>query len=165
MISSPLGTLVLRVLDAKAPDVNLILKDFNNCLSDYQNWADGFWTGWAMDVDQKFKVGNEVSVTQRKTKKGAVETFAVCPKDGKFTLIHTFETARYVPIGNTPVRLEQVEKAMIGYSVVGAPINKKIGPSGIETIDKCIPGKLYRITFFRTSRKAMSKPFMALTKA
>ncbi|MCB2251935.1 RHS repeat protein [Pseudomonas chlororaphis] len=147
-MSSPLGTLVLRVLDAKAPDVKLILKDFNNCLSDYQNWADGFWTGWAMDVDQKFKVGNEVSVTQRKTKKGAVETFAVCPKDGKFTLIHTFETARYVPIGNTPVRVEQVEKAMIGYSVVGAPINKKIGPSGIETIDKCIPGKLYRITFF-----------------
>ncbi|WP_394324900.1 RHS repeat-associated core domain-containing protein [Pseudomonas chlororaphis] len=148
MISSPLGTLVLRVLDAKKPDVNLILKDFNNCLSDYKNWADGFWTGWAMDVDQKFKVGNEVSVTQRKTKTGAVETFAVCPKDGKFTLIHTFETARYVPIGNTPVRVEQVEKAMIGYSVVGAPINKKIGPGGIETIDKCIPGKLYRITFF-----------------
>nr|WP_174248212.1 RHS repeat-associated core domain-containing protein [Pseudomonas chlororaphis] len=147
-MSSPLGTLVLRVLDAKKPDVNLILKDFNNCLSDYKNWADGFWTGWAMDVDQKFKVGNEVSVTQCKTKTGAVETFAVCPKDGKFTLIHTFETARYVPIGNTPVRVEQVEKAMIGYSVVGAPINKKIGPGGIETIDKCIPGKLYRITFF-----------------
>jgi RHS repeat-associated protein len=148
MISSPLGTLVLQVLDAKAPDVNLILKDFNNCLSDYKNWADGFWTGWAMDVDQKFKVGNEVSVTQRRTRTGAVETFAVCPKDGKFTLIHAFETARYVPIGNTPVRIEQVEKAMIGYSVVGAPINKKIGPSGIETIDNCIPGKQYRITFF-----------------
>ncbi|PCR92839.1 type IV secretion protein Rhs [Pseudomonas fluorescens] len=147
-MSSPLGTLVLRVLDAKAPDVNLILKDFNNCLSDYKNWADGFWTGWAMDVDQKFKVGNEVSVTQRRTRTGAVETFAVCPKDGKLTLIHAFETARYVPIGNTPVRIEQVEKAMIGYSVVGAPINKKIGPSGIETIDNCIPGKQYRITFF-----------------
>jgi len=148
MISSPLGTLVLQVLDAKAPDVNLILKDFNNCLSDYKNWADGFWTGWAMDVDQKFKVGNEVSVTQRRTRTGAVETFAVCPKDGKFTLIHAFETARYVPIGNTPVRVEQVEKALIGYSVVGAPINKMIGPSGIETIENCMPGKQYRITFF-----------------
>jgi RHS repeat-associated protein len=148
MISSPLGTLVLQVLDAKAPDVNLILKDFNNCLSDYKNWADGFWTRWVMDVDQKFKVGNEVSVTQRRTRTGAVETFAVCPKDGKFTLIHAFETARYVPIGNTPVRVEQVEKALIGYSVVGAPINKVIGPSGIETIENCMPGKQYRITFF-----------------
>lgn len=148
MISSPLGTLVLQVLDAKAPDVNLILKNFNNCLSDYSDWADGFWTRWVMDVDQKFKVGNEVSVTQRRTRTGAVETFAVCPKDGKFTLIHAFETARYVPIGNTPVRVEQIKKALVGYSVVGAPINKMIGPSGIETIENCMPGKKYRITFF-----------------
>ncbi|MDQ3202152.1 MAG: hypothetical protein M3Q94_08320, partial [Pseudomonadota bacterium] len=66
----PIGKLVLQVLDAKTPDVSVILKDFNNCLSDYKAWADSFWTGWAMDVDQKFKVGNEVSVTERKTRTG-----------------------------------------------------------------------------------------------
>ncbi|MGO4369178.1 hypothetical protein, partial [Pseudomonas sp. PAB10] len=81
----PIGKLVLQVLDAKTPDVSVILKDFNNCLSDYKAWADSFWTGWALDVNQTFKVGNEVSVSERKTKTGAVETFATCPLLGDFT--------------------------------------------------------------------------------
>ncbi|MEB0229131.1 type IV secretion protein Rhs, partial [Pseudomonas sp. 5S1] len=145
----PIGNLVIRVLDAKTPDVNVILKDFNNCLTEYKTWADGFWTGWAMDVDQKFKVGNEVSVTERKTKTGPVETFATCPLMGDFTLIHMFESARYVPIGNTPVKLEPVKKAMFGgYDVVGPVIPANIGPSGIEVIKGCKPGQMYRITFF-----------------
>jgi RHS repeat-associated protein len=145
----PIGKLVLRVLDAKTPDVNVILKDFNNCLSDYKTWADGFWTGWAMDVDQKLKVGNEVSITERKTKTGPVETYATCPLMGDFTLIHMFESARYVPIGNTPVKLEPVKKAMFGgYDVVGPVIPANIGPSGIEVIKGCKPGQMYRITFF-----------------
>ncbi|MGE8097436.1 RHS repeat-associated core domain-containing protein [Pseudomonas fluorescens] len=144
----PIGKLVLQVLDAKTPDVSVILKDFNNCLSDYKAWADSFWTGWALDVNQTFKVGNEVSVSERKTKTGAVETFATCPLLGDFTLIHMFEAARFVPIGNTPVKLEPVKKAMIGYDVVGPVVTATIGASGIEVIKGCKRGQLYRITFF-----------------
>lgn len=147
-MNTPIGTLVLRVLDAKTPDVSLILKDFKNCLSDYKDWADGFWTGWALDVDQTFKVGNEVSVTKRKTKTGAVETYATCPLVGDFTLIHMFESARFVPIGNTPVKLEPVTKGTFYDDVTGPVIETMIGPSGIKVIDGCKKGQTYRITFF-----------------
>jgi hypothetical protein len=134
-MNTPIGTLVLRVLDAKTPDVNLILKDFKNCLSDYKEWADGFWTGWALDVDQTFKVGNEVSVTERKTETGAVKTYATCPLVGDFTLIHMFESARFVPIGNTPVKLEPVTKGTFYDDVTGPVIETMIGPSGIKVIE------------------------------
>ena len=147
-MNTPIGTLVLRVLDAKAPDVNLILKDFKNCLSDYKEWADGFWTGWALDVDQTFKVGNEVRVTERKTKTGAVETYATCPLVGDFTLIHMFESARFVPIGNTPVKLEPVTKGTFYDDVTGPVIETMIGPSGIKVIEGAKKGQTYRITFF-----------------
>ncbi|MGF6285211.1 RHS repeat-associated core domain-containing protein [Pseudomonas silensiensis] len=144
----PIGKLVLQVLDAKTPDVSLILKDFKNCLSDYKDWADGFWTGWALDVDQTFKVGNEVSLTKRKTKTGPVETYATCPLVGDFTLIHMFESARFVPIGNTPVKLEPVTKGTFYDDVTGPVIETTIGPSGIKVIDRCKKGQMYRITFF-----------------
>jgi RHS repeat-associated protein len=147
-MNTPIGTLVLRVLDAKTPDVNLILKDFKNCLSDYKDWADGFLTGWALDVDQTFKVGNEVSVTKRKTKTGKVETYATCPLVGDFTLIHMFESARFVPIGNTPVKLEPVTKGTFYDDVTGPVIETTIGPSGIKVINGCKKGQMYRITFF-----------------
>ncbi|MDI2590369.1 DUF6531 domain-containing protein [Pseudomonas sp. 681] len=147
-MNTPIGTLVLRVLDAKTPDVSLILKDFNNCLSDYKEWADGFWTGWALDVDQTFKVGNEVSITKRKTRTGAVETYATCPLAGDFTVIHMFDSARFVPIGNTPVRLEPVTKGVVYDDVTGPAIETTIGPSGIKVIDGCKKGQMYRITFF-----------------
>ena len=147
-MNSPIGTLVLRVLDAKKPDVDLILKDFNHCLSDYKEWADSFWTGWALDVDQTFKVGNEVNITQRKTKTGAVETYATCPLAGGFTLIHMFDSARFVPIGNTPVRLEPVTKGIVYDNITGPAIETTIGPSGIKVIDGCKKGQMYRITFF-----------------
>ncbi|MFJ5240111.1 RHS repeat-associated core domain-containing protein [Pseudomonas neuropathica] len=147
-MNTPIGTLVLRVLDAKAPDVSLILKDFKNCLSEYKDWADGFWTGWALDVDQTFKVGNEVSVSERKTKTGAVETYATCPLVGDFTLIHMFESARFVPIGNTPVKLEPVTKGTFYDDVTGPVIETMIGPSGIKVIEGAKKGQTYRITFF-----------------
>ncbi len=147
-MNTPIGTLVLRVLDAKTPDVNLILKDFKNCLSDYKEWADGFWTGWALDVDQTFKVGNEVSITERKTETGAVKTYATCPLVGDFTLIHMFESARFVPIGNTPVKLEPVTKGTFYDDVTGPVIETTIGPSGIKVIEGAKRGQTYRITFF-----------------
>ena len=147
-MNDPIGTLVLRVLDAKAPDVNLILNDFKNCLSDYKEWADGFWTGWALDVDQTFKVGNEVTITERKTETGAVKTYATCPLVGDFTLIHMFESARFVPIGNTPVKLEPVTKGTFYDDVTGPVIETMIGPSGIKVIEGAKKGQTYRITFF-----------------
>ncbi|OOK93615.1 RHS repeat-associated core domain-containing protein [Pseudomonas syringae] len=147
-MNTPIGSLVLRVLNAKTPDVSLILKDFNNCLSDYKEWADSFWTGWALDVDQTFKVGNEVSITERKTKIGAVETYATCPLAGDFTIIHMFDSARFVPIGNTPVRLEPVTKGYVYDDVTGPVIETTIGPTGIKIIDGCKKGQMYRITFF-----------------
>jgi len=69
----PIGNLVIRVLDAKTPDVNVILKDFNNCLTEYKTWADGFWTGWAMDVDQKFMWATKSALLSARPRQGRLK--------------------------------------------------------------------------------------------
>ena len=61
--------MALRILDGRKPDASQILEDFKNCLSDYRQWGDNFWTGWALGVDQTFNVGNEVRTTERITKR------------------------------------------------------------------------------------------------
>lgn len=147
-MNNPLGTMALRTLDGQKPDASQILADFKNCLSDYRRWAGNFWTGWALDVEQTFNVGNEVRTTQRNTKTGAIETYATCPIVGDFTLIHMFDSARFVPIGNTPVTLEPVSKGAVYDEVTGPVIHTLIGPSGVKVIEGCKKGQRYRITFF-----------------
>ncbi|MFW0754936.1 RHS repeat-associated core domain-containing protein [Pseudomonas sp. H11T01] len=136
-------------MDPKNPDINSVLNDFKHCLNDYQAWAESFWTGWALDVEQVFKVGDEVSLVAPKNSRTPVSTtVAMCPASGPLTLVHMFQTARFVPIGNTQVMLEPVINGRNADVVVGEPIHKTIGPSGILEIPECWRGSRYRITFF-----------------
>jgi hypothetical protein len=99
-----IGSLVMALMDSDQPDVEAVLQDFRHCLSDYDSWAERFWTGRALDIEQMFKVGNEVSLAPAKNGgKQVSAVVAACPAQGPLTLVHMFQSSRFVPIGNTPV--------------------------------------------------------------
>ncbi|WVV47792.1 hypothetical protein THH46_27940 [Pseudomonas sp. NA13] len=70
------------------------------------------------------------------------------PGGGPLTLVHMFQAARFVPIGDTPVMLEPVTGGAPGQETFGEPIHHVIGPSGILEVGECWRGQRYRITFF-----------------
>ncbi len=66
-LNNTIGLLVVAAMDPEQPDVDAVFQDFRTCLNDYDAWAESFWTGWALDLEQVFKVGNEVSLAAPKT--------------------------------------------------------------------------------------------------
>lgn len=148
-LNNTIGLLVVAAMDPEQPDVEALLDDFRLCLNDYDAWAESFWTGKALDVEQVFKVGNEVRLSAPKHSTTPVSaTVAACQASGPLTLVHMFEAARFVPIGNTPVMLEPLLSEVAGGQTFGEPIYDEIGPSGILEIPDCQRGQRYRITFF-----------------
>ncbi|MFL6536523.1 MAG: DUF6531 domain-containing protein, partial [Pseudomonas sp.] len=144
-----IGSLVMALMDSDQPDVEAVLQDFRHCLSDYDSWAERFWTGRALDIEQMFKVGNEVSLAPAKNGgKQVSAVVAACPAQGPLTLVHMFQSSRFVPIGDTPVMLEPIIGGEPGKEIFGEPIRHEIGPSGILEVSECDRGKRYRITFF-----------------
>ncbi|MHC8354941.1 RHS repeat-associated core domain-containing protein [Pseudomonas sp. LB3P81] len=147
--NNAIGLLVFAAMNPGRPDVEALLGDFRLCLNDYDAWAENFWTGWALDVEQVFKVGNDVRLRAPKDSTEPVSsTLATCPASGPLTLVHMFEAARFVPIGDTPVMLEPLLAEDNGVPTFGEPIHKVIGPSGILEIPECWRGYRYRVTFF-----------------
>ncbi|WP_085702937.1 RHS repeat-associated core domain-containing protein [Pseudomonas sp. B15(2017)] len=129
-------------LTEKQPDPKKIIAEFKNCLSGYRSKA-RYLPG--LDVEQQFQVGDEVLKPAPKDSKERAVNYATCPENGKLTLIHSFESARFVPIGNTPIELIPVDKEN---KPMGPALTKKIGPSGIEVISDLKPHQRYRVSFF-----------------
>ncbi|MDQ0649968.1 RHS repeat-associated core domain-containing protein [Pseudomonas cedrina] len=153
-----IGKFVLSPMDARQPDVGSVFRDFRNCLNTFDAWAESFWTGSALQVEQVFKVGDEVSLVAPASSKEPSRTVAVCKAQGSLTLVHMFESTRFVPIGNTPVMLQAI--AADG-SPTGAPIHRMIGPSGILQIDDCTRDQRYQITFYPNVSKDHVKALYA----
>jgi RHS repeat-associated protein len=144
-LNNVIGLLVVAAMDPEQPDVEALLSDFRLCLNDYDAWAESFWTGKALDIEQVFKVGDEVRLVAPKNSTTPVSsTVAACPAAGHLTLVHMFDAARFVPIGNTPVMLEPLNAD----GTFGEPVHDEIGPSGILEMPGCERSQRYRITFF-----------------
>ncbi|MCF5071307.1 type IV secretion protein Rhs, partial [Pseudomonas syringae] len=148
-LNNSIGLLVVAAMDPDQPDIESLLAEFRLCLNTYDNWAEQFWTGSALDIEQVFKVGNDVRlsapISQNKPVSSSV---AMCSASGSLTLVHMFEAARFVPIGDTPVMLEQVIADDGGVLTLGEPVHARIGPSGILEMAGCARHQRYRITFF-----------------
>ncbi|WP_436263250.1 RHS repeat-associated core domain-containing protein [Pseudomonas brassicacearum] len=146
-LTGAIGSLVLAAMNS--PDVEEVLQDFRRCLGDYDGWAERFWTSRTLDIKQVFKVGQEVSLAPAKDDgKQVSAVVARCPAQGPLTLVHMFQSSRFVPIGDTPVVLEPITKDEQGKEIFGDPIPHVIGPSGILEISECDRGQRYRISFF-----------------
>ncbi|MFV9651986.1 type IV secretion protein Rhs, partial [Pseudomonas citrulli] len=140
-----IASFVLAPMDAKALDVERVFRDLRDCLNTFDEWAEGFLSASALEVDQVFKVGEEVALVAPASSKTPSNTVARCDAQGSLTLVHMFESTRFVPIGNTPVMLQAI--AQDG-SPLGAPLHRTIGPGGILEITECDRNQPYQITFY-----------------
>ncbi|KII33572.1 type IV secretion protein Rhs, partial [Pseudomonas fluorescens] len=147
-LNNTIGLLVVAAMDPEHPDIEALLDDFRLSHNDHKAWAENFWTGGALAVEQVFKVGNNVRLTAPQNSTEVSSTVTTCPASGPLTLVHMFEAAGFVPIGNTPVMLEPLISEGPDGPKFGAPIHETIGPSGILEIPDCWRGQRYRITFF-----------------
>ncbi len=132
-------------MNAKAPDVEGVLRDFRVCLNTFDDWAESFWSGSTLEVEQVFKVGEEVALIAPVSSRKPSAVVAKCDAQGTMTLVHMFESTRFVPIGNTPVMLQAIAS---NGSPVGAPIHRTIDSSGILEIQECTRDQKYQITFY-----------------
>ncbi|OPB23130.1 type IV secretion protein Rhs, partial [Pseudomonas fluorescens] len=140
-----MGKFVLSPMNAKAPDVEGVLRDFRACLNTFDDWAESFWSGSALEVEQVFKVGEEVALIAPGSSRKPSAVVATCDAQGSMTLVHLFESTRFVPIGNTPVMLQAIAS---NGSPVGTPIHRTIDSSGILEIQECTRDQKYQITFY-----------------
>ncbi|AZF31410.1 Rhs-family protein [Pseudomonas sp. R4-35-07] len=141
-----IGFLVLAAMDSKTRDVESVLSDFRGCLNHYDSWAQNFFSSSALDVEQVFKVGNEVALVAPINRSiFPSSTVATCQANGTLTLVHMFQSSRFVPIGNTPVMLQRIDP---DGGPLGEPIHKTIGPSGILEVTECDRNQRYRVSFY-----------------
>jgi hypothetical protein len=133
-------------MDVKTVDVEGVLRDFRGCLTKFDEWAASFWSFSALDLEQVFKVGDEVALVAPVNRSILPSsTVATCPASGTLTLVHMFQSTRFVPIGNTPVMLQRVDP---NGGPLGEPIHKTIGPSGILEVTECDRNQRYRVSFY-----------------
>ncbi|RUQ46375.1 hypothetical protein D8M30_13880, partial [Corynebacterium pseudodiphtheriticum] len=78
---------VLAPMDAKTPDVEHVLRDFRTCLNTFDDWAESFWSGSALDLEQVFKVGDNVALTAPSSSTAPSATVALCKAQGSLTLV------------------------------------------------------------------------------
>nr|WP_314568682.1 RHS repeat-associated core domain-containing protein [uncultured Pseudomonas sp.] len=133
-------------MDVKTVDVEAVFLDFRECLNTFDDWAESFWSFSALDIEQVFKVGDEVALVAPINRSlYPSTTTATCQANGTLTLVHMFQSTRFVPIGNTPVMLQRVDP---NGGPLGEPVHKIIGPSGILEIDECERNQQYRVSFY-----------------
>ncbi|WP_010173121.1 hypothetical protein [Pseudomonas sp. PAMC 25886] len=61
-----IGRLALAPMNAETRDVEAVLRDFRECLNTFDDWAESFWSFSALEVEQVFKVGDEVALIATK---------------------------------------------------------------------------------------------------
>ncbi|MGY2415065.1 type IV secretion protein Rhs, partial [Pseudomonas pergaminensis] len=161
--SQTIGFLVLAALDSKTRDVESVISDFKRCLNHYDAWAESFFSFSALDIEQVFKVGDEVALVAPINRSlFPSTTTATCQADGTLTLVHMFQSSRFVPIGNTPVMVQRIDPKG---GPLGEPIHKTIGPSGILEIKECDRNQQYRVSFYPNVSKEHFKALYASYQA
>ncbi|TMU72810.1 hypothetical protein FGA82_24615, partial [Pseudomonas fluorescens] len=127
-LNNSIGLLIVAALNPDEPDFEHLIREFRLCLNNYEAWAEQFWTGTALDVEQVFTVGNDVRLSAPiKSRQPLSSSVVMCSASGSLTLVHMFEAARFVPIGNTPVTLEPVIADVGGVLTFGEPLRYTIG--------------------------------------
>ena len=133
-------------MNVETVDVEGVFRDFRDCLNTFDEWAKSFWSFSALDVEQVFKVGDDVALVAPINRSlFPSSTVATCQATGTLTLVHMFQSTRFVPIGNTPVIVQRVDP---DGGPLGDPLHKTIGPSGILEVTECDRNQQYRVSFY-----------------
>lgn len=143
-----------------------IISNFKSCLTTYRDQTENhFYSGLlsSFRMDQTISVGNQNQSFDIKNN-DAMAMYTTCPLNGKLTLMHTFQSVAYLPIGGTPFKLEPVVwKAGVfisDFEADGPVVTGTLDDKGLKEISNLIPGKTYRITFYPDlSRKDINAMF------
>ncbi len=134
---------------------NEVIADYRNVLSAYRKDAESFFLGdmLSMDMEQTIKVGDK-TITASSGSKKAQSVVTQCPLSGTLRLVHLFESVRFIPIGNTPYKVE-AGKLVRGRFVSEAVVKEgTLDAKGIAEVGKLTPGKSYRVTFYPNVKKS-----------
>ncbi|KRP43767.1 hypothetical protein TU75_23375, partial [Pseudomonas poae] len=77
-----IAKLVLTPMDATAPDVESVFRDFRDCLNTFDAWAESFWSGSALELEQVFNVGEDVTLSAPVSSRTPSAVVATCPAQG-----------------------------------------------------------------------------------
>ncbi|MDM5140240.1 DUF6531 domain-containing protein [Aeromonas bestiarum] len=132
-----------------------VIADYRNALTEYRKDAESFFLGdmLGMDMEQTIKVGDKTIKASSSSKK-AQSVITQCPLSGTLRLVHLFESVRFIPIGNTPYKVE-AGKMVRGRFVSEAVANEgTLDAKGVAEVGKLTPGKSYRVTFYPKVKKS-----------
>ena len=86
-LNNSIGLLVVAALNPDEPDFDNLIREFRLCLNNYDAWAEQFWTGTALDIEQVFTVGNDVRLSAPiKSRQPLSSSVVMCPASGELTL-------------------------------------------------------------------------------
>ncbi|MGL4350304.1 MAG: hypothetical protein ACRCT2_07045, partial [Plesiomonas shigelloides] len=132
-----------------------VIADYRNALTEYRKDAESFFLGdmLGMDMEQTIKVGDKTIKASSSSKK-AQSVVTQCPLSGTLRLVHLFESVRFIPIGNTPYKVEAGK--MVRGRFVSEAVAKEgtLDAKGIAEVGKLTPGKSYRVTFYPKVKKS-----------
>lgn len=84
VLNNSIGLLVVAALNPQHPDFETLIREFRLCLNNYEAWAEQFWTGTALDVEQVFKVGDHVRLSAPVKSRQPIQTSVVmCPASAR----------------------------------------------------------------------------------
>ncbi|MFM5080216.1 RHS repeat-associated core domain-containing protein [Aeromonas veronii] len=132
-----------------------VIADYRNALTEFRKDAESFFLGdvLGMDMEQTIKVGDKTIKASSSSKK-AQSVVTQCPLSGTLRLVHLFESVRFIPIGNTPYKVEAGK--MVRGRFVSEAVAKEgtLDAKGIAEVGKLTPGKSYRVTFYPKVKKS-----------
>ncbi len=132
-----------------------VIADYRNALTEYRKDAESFFLGdmLGMDMEQTIKVGDKTVKASSSSKK-AQSVVTQCPLSGTLRLVHLFESVRFIPIGNTPYKVEAGK--MVRGRFVSEAVAKEgtLDAKGIAEVGTLTPGKSYRVTFYPKVKKS-----------
>lgn len=132
-----------------------VIADYRNALKEYRKDAESFFLGdmLSMDMEQTIKVGDK-TITASSGSKKAQSVVTQCPLSGTLRLVHMFESVRFIPIGDTPYKVEAGK--MVRGRFVSEAVAKEgtLDTKGIAEVGNLAPGKSYRVTFYPNVKKS-----------
>ena len=132
-----------------------VIKDYQQSLAAYRKDAESYWLGetFGMNMEQTIKVGDQ-KITASTSSSEVESVVTQCPLSGTLRLVHMFESVRFIPIGNTPYKIEPVKRVKGRYVNDGPIKSGTLDAKGIAEVGQLEPGKSYRVSFYPDLHKS-----------
>jgi RHS repeat-associated protein len=142
------GMFMSRAFSEEAPDALQVIDDFKrNSMARYRKEAESLLSGWMLDADQQFTIGDEIKTVKADKDDTKVTTWATCPANGELKLLHAFDSVNFVPIGNTPYEVRETSLPLFSDRKPQI-FSGTLDENGLGSIIGCHPNRPYIVRFY-----------------